>query len=252
MIQEKIKTIIIDDEKSCRDSLRGLINDNCSNLELVSEASCINKGMQCIEEHHPGLVFLDVKLPDGTGFDMLDNLPSINFKIIFVSAFDRYAINAFRFSALDYLLKPVETEKLMRAVSKLYDSNHTASFNQRLDMLMSNLRGFNKIALPTLKGFTFVELQEIIRCESASNYTCFILKDGSKELISRSLKEYDELLSQQGFFRTHKSHLINLSHVVKYHKGEGGSIIMNDGSSVEVSRRKKEELLNILLRRKAY
>lgn len=248
----QIKTIIIDDEKPCRDSLRSLINARCDNLKIVDEAGTVNRGKQSIINHNPGLVFLDVELPDGTGFDLLDSLETINFKIIFVSAFERYVINAFRFSALDFLFKPVETEKLISAVSRVYDKNFYKSFEQRIELLIKNLQGFNKIALPTMKGYTFIELKEIVRCESESNYTWFVLNSSERILVSKSLKEYDDLFSQQGFFRTHKSHLINLKHVSKYQKGGGGSIIMADGSSVDVSKRKKEELLDILLNRKAH
>ncbi|MCF8233549.1 MAG: LytTR family DNA-binding domain-containing protein [Bacteroidales bacterium] len=252
MDEELIKTVIVDDESACRNSLKGLITDHCNNLEIVGEAGNIKMGQETIMEKKPGLVFLDVKLPDGTGFDMLDQIPSLDFKIIFVSAFDRYAINAFRFSAIDYLLKPIESEKLMRAVNRLYDSNLYSNFHRRIELMMANLHGFNKIALPTLEGFTFVNLLDIVRCESESNYTWFIMKDGSKILVSRSLKEYDEMLCAQGFFRSHKSHLINLNHVVKYQKGGGGSLSLDDGSTVEVSRRRKDELLDVLLRRKNY
>jgi two-component system LytT family response regulator len=139
---------------------------------------------------------------------------------------------------------------LISAVSRIYDNDFYKSFEQRIELLIRNLQGFNKIALPTLKGYTFIELKDIIRCESESNYTWFVVNGGERILVSRSMKEYDDLFSQQGFFRTHKSHLINLKHVAKYHKGSGGSIVMADGSSVDVSKRKKEELLDILLNRR--
>jgi two-component system LytT family response regulator len=176
----------------------------------------------------------------------LEQIGEVNFKVIFASAFDKFAIQAFRFSALDYLLKPVESEALIEAVSKLDESDRYREMNKKLEVLLSNKNSFEKIALPTLDGIIFVKIKEIVRCESDNNYTGIYLKSGEKIMVSRTLKEYDDMLTPFNFFRIHKSHLINLSFLNRYKKGEGGFVIMEDGSELEVSRRRKDEFLDAI------
>lgn len=241
------KTVIIDDESKARTMLKGLLAMHCqSRISVIGEAGCVKDGLAEIREKNPDLVFLDVQMPDGTGFDLLEQIPDIPFKVIFASAFDKFAIQAFKFSALDYLLKPVEVEALIEAVSKLDESERFREMNRKLEVLLSNKNSFEKIALPTLDGIIFVKIKEIIRCESDNNYTAIYLKNGEKIMVSRTLKEYDDMLTPFNFFRIHKSHLINLGFLSRYKKGEGGFVIMEDGAELEVSRRRKEEFLEAI------
>lgn len=240
------KALIIDDESKARNALKNLLAQYCQSVEVVGEADCVKAGIETIQKLNPDVVFLDVQMPDGTGFDLLEQIKDINFKIIFASAYDKFAIQAFKFSALDYLQKPVEPEKLTEACSKLGDSDRFAEINKKLEVLLSNKNSFEKIALPTMDGIIFVKIKEILRCESDNNYTNIFLFGGDKIIVSKTLKEYDEMLTPFNFFRIHKSHLINLAFLSRYKKGEGGCVIMEDGAELEVSRRRKEEFLSVL------
>ncbi len=241
-----IKAVIIDDENNARIALKNLLTTNCSQIQVVGEGDCVKKGIEVIQSQKPDVVFLDVQMPDGTGFDLLEQLHEISFRIIFASAYDKFAIQAFKFSALDYLLKPVEAEKLAEACAKITENDRLGELNKKLQVLLSNKNSFEKIALPTLDGILFVKFKEIVRCESENNYTNFFLSNGKKILVSKTLKDYDEMLTPFNFFRIHKSHLINLTFLARYKKGEGGSVIMEDGAEIEVSRRRKDEFLSAL------
>lgn len=242
------KTVIIDDESSARNALKNLLSKHCTNIEVLAEADCVKKGLEAIRQYNPEVVFLDVQMPDGTGFDLLEQLGKVNFKVIFASAYDTFAMQAFRFSALDYLQKPLESEKLIEACAKLDSTDRFEELNKKLEVLISNKSSFEKIALPTLDGIIFLKIQEIVRCESDNNYTNIYSIDGSKIIVSKTLKEYDEMLSPFRFFRIHKSHLINLAYLSRYKKGEGGQVTMEDGAELEVSRRRKEDFLKELQR----
>ncbi len=240
------KAVIIDDESKARNALKNLIEKHCSNIAVVAEADCVKAGVDIIKEYEPDIAFLDVQMPDGTGFDLLEQIGDIDFKIIFASAYDKFAIQAFRFSAIDYLLKPVEPEMLIEACSRLTGDSKISEINKKLEVLLNNRNSFEKIALPTLDGINFVKIKDIIRCESDNNYTNIFLNDGRKYIVSKTLKEFDEMLTPFNFFRIHKSHLINLNYLQKYNKGEGGYVIMEDGSELEVSRRRKEDFIRAL------
>lgn len=244
-----LRTVIIDDESKARNALKNLLEKHCRPIEVVGEADCVKAGKALIESLEPDVVFLDVQMPDGTGFDLLEQLEEVNFKIIFASAFDKFAIQAFKFSAVDYLLKPVETEELVKACSRLEEGKQYSEINKKLEVLLSNRNSFDKIALPSLEGITFVRIKEIIRCESDNNYTNIFLLNGQRIIVSKTLKEYDEMLTPFNFFRIHKSHLINIGFLQKYKKGEGGYVVMEDGAELEVSRRRKEDFLTALQNR---
>jgi len=241
-------TIIVDDESNARNALKKLLLVHCPEIHIVGEASNVSAGVAAIQEHSPDLVFLDVQMPDGTGFDLLQQLPEVKFKVIFASAYDRFAIQAFRFSAIDYLQKPIEPQNLIEACAKLKQPVSFLELNKKLEVLLSNRNSFEKIALPTFEGIIFVKITDITWCESDNNYTNFYLKDGRKILVSKTLKEYDEMLTPFRFFRIHKSHMINLAYLERYRKGEGGSVIMEDGTELEVSRRRKEDFMQALQR----
>lgn len=239
-----ITALIIDDEPGARKTLRDLLAVHVPEIQLLDEASNVAEGIAMINRYSPQLVFLDVQMPDGTGFDLLSNLPEINFKTIFVSAFDSFAINAFRYSAIDYLLKPVDATELIRSVEKLKSSDEQP--NQKIKVLLGNRKGIEKIALPSVEELFFVKPDEIIRCQSDNNYTRFFLKTGQNILVCRTLKDYEELLEPLGFFRIHKSDLINLQYLKKYKRGEGGMVTLDDGTQLEVSRRRKDDFLRAI------
>jgi two-component system LytT family response regulator len=243
-----MKALVVDDENKSRITLIKSIEKYTSDIEIVGDAASVVEALKKIKELQPDLLFLDVQLPDGSGFDILELLPNLNFKIIFVSAYDKYAIDAFKFSAIDYLLKPVEPDLLIRAIEKSKKEDKLQSMEGKLNVLLSNRKNIEKIALPSSNGLELVKVNEIIYCQADSNYTLFHLLDGQKILVSRSLKEYDEILSSQGFYRIHQSYLIKLSFVKKYLKGEGGTVILENGKELDVSRRRKEGFLKAINR----
>jgi two-component system LytT family response regulator len=240
------RAVIVDDESKARNALKHLLEKNCSQIQVVGEADGVKAGISLIRAEEPDVVFLDVQMPDGTGFDLLEQINKVDFKIIFASAYDKFAIQAFKFSAVDYLQKPVEAEELINACLRLSEEKQYSEINKKLEVLLSNRNSFDKIALPSLEGITFVRIKEIIRCESDNNYTNIFLINGQKIIVSKTLKEYDEMLNPFNFFRIHKSHLINIGFLQKYKKGEGGYVVMEDGAELEVSRRRKEDFLRAL------
>ncbi len=241
-----MKAIIIDDESSGRRAIRNYINKYAPNIEVLDEADSVKNGLFAILTHKPNLVFLDIRMPDGTGFDLLEKLPEINFQIIFVTAYEQHAIKAFKYSAVDYLLKPINPDDFMAAVSKLKSQAKLKEIEDKVELLLKNKHKYERIALPSSSGLKMVMISDIVRCESDNNYTLFYFKDQSTYLASKTLKEYDELLSSEGFYRTHKSHLINLKCVNEYIKGDGGYVILENGNHIDVSRRKKDGLIQLL------
>jgi len=244
-----IKAIIIDDEMHCRKTLGMLLKEYCPDVQVTEQCSEAESGLASIRRLKPDLVFLDIEIPNMNGFEMLEKLPEINFEIIFTTSYDQYAIKAIRFSALDYLLKPVDREELQRAVQKVSQRlNHPLP--QQMEILLQKLHQpvspVQKIALPTMEGLQMVAVNSVISCESDSNYTTFLLKNKQKLLVSRPLKEIEEMLEEYSFLRVHNSYLVNLNEIDKYIKGEGGYLMMTDGSTIDVSRSKKEVLLNKL------
>ena len=235
-----MKAIIVDDEAKSRHTLRASINKYTPDIEIVADAASVVEALKKIKEFQPDLLFLDVQLPDGSGFDILELLPSLSFKIIFVSAYDKYAIDAFKFSAIDYLLKPVEPDLLIKAVDKSSKETKLESLEGKLNVLLGNRKKIEKIALPSTNGLELVKVEDILYCQADSNYTIFHLLNNQQIMVSRSLKEYDEILTPQGFYRIHQSYLIKLSYVKKYIKGEGGSVILENGKELDVSRRRKD------------
>jgi len=239
-----IRAIIIDDEQDSRNTIFNILSQYCENITVVGQADSVKEGIALIRKEKPALVFLDIQMPDGTGFDLLEKTGEVNFRVIFITAHDQYALRAIKFSALDYLLKPVDPQQLIDAVDKLGEPPHNLdTITQKINTLLRNKNGFERITLPTFEGFKFINIKDIIRCEADNNYTFFYLNSGEKILVTKTLKEYDETLSGVDFIRVHQSHLVNTKFIDRYIKGDGGSIIMADGSEVEVSRRRKEEFL---------
>lgn len=246
-----IKAIIVDDELGARESLSKMIEKNCKQLEVIAKADSMLAAFEAITTKQPDLVFLDIEMPNGNAFDLLEKFKEINFNIIFTTAYDHYAIKAIKFSAIDYILKPIDPEELVEAVKRL-EKKQTSQPNvldKQFKTLLSNVRPENKlkkVGIPDGDGLIFINLSDIIRCESDGNYTFFILTNGKKIIASRTLGEYEQMFTEDNFFRIHRSHLVNLQHVKKYIKGEGGYVIMADDSQVEVSRRNKNEFLEKL------
>lgn len=238
-----IYAIIIDDEEEGRTTLKNILNHFCKNVDVIAEAESVKTGLAALQDHRCDLLFLDIQLQDGTGFDILEGTERLDFKTIFVTAYDQYAIKAFKFSAFDYLLKPIDPEQLMSAIEKVESQTKPDNPFDGVKMLLENQQKIRNIALPSFDGIRFIKISQIIRCQAESNYTRFYLSSGENILITNTLKEYDEMLSEMDFCRVHQSHLINLDHVEQYLKGDGGAAVMSDGSEVEVSRRKKDEFL---------
>lgn len=247
-----INAIIIDDEQHCINRLEGLLTGYCSDIiKLCGSFQSVEEGLQAIKQIKPGLLFLDAEIHDKTGFDLLKQLPEINFEVIFITAYDKYAVQAFKFSAIDYLLKPVDADDLQAAIKKLSDKFSQKEMSQKFDTLFHNLKNMQgvskKICVPVLTGLVFIQVNDILRCESEINYTRIFLKNKQKLLVAKTLKEFEELLADYNFYRVHNSHLINLAYIKSYSKGKGGSVIMEDGSEVEVSTRRKDEFLRRLM-----
>ncbi len=247
MMQTAMRAIIIDDEADARENLQILLNKYCPDVELAATADSAVNGFEAIRKHQPDLVFLDINMPEATGLEMLEQLGEIEFEIIFVTAYDEYAIKAIKFAALDYLLKPINILELKSAVSKAEKKKEQKTGMEQIRSLAESY-GANgkKIGLSTSEGVIYVYVKEIVRCEASDTYTTFFMKNGEKVMISKSLKEYENMLAGFNFFRVHQSHLINLEFVKKYVKGIGGHVEMMDGSIIGIARRKKDEFLERL------
>lgn len=241
-IIDMTRAIIIDDIENARISLKADLLDYCPDVEVVGEAEGVVSGVKAIKELNPDVVFLDIQMNDGTGFDLLEILPEVNFKLIFTTASNEFAIKAFKFSAVDYLMKPIDPIELREAVSKA-----SFDFNFGVETLKHNLNnGIERIALNSQDKIIVIKVLDIVRLESSGSYTLFYTKQGEQILVTKTLKEYDALLSDQGFIRVHQSHLINLDAVKEFVKNDGGYIKMLDGSDIPVSSRKKSLVLKTL------
>jgi two-component system, LytTR family, response regulator len=242
-----INALIVDDEPKNIRILQGLLAECCPDVRITGEAVSAETAIPLIAEKRPDLVFLDIEMPHGNAFDLLDRIMPIDFEIIFITAFDAYTLKAFKYSALDYLLKPVSIDELRTAVQKAKERIRFKNINVQLQNLMFNINKPNssmqKIALPNNEGLVFVQLSEIIRFEAKGGYTYVHATDNQKYISSRIIKEYEEILPAEIFYRIHNSHIINLNFVKKYHKGRGGLIEMSDNALIEVATRRKEEFL---------
>src|SRR5450432_1000231 len=243
-----MRTILVDDEPDGIRTLKKLLELNCPEVEIM--ATCTNAVMakQKMEEIKPDLVFLDIRMPGKSGFDLLAELSEKNFEVIFVTAHNEYLLQALQFSAVDYLMKPVDEDRLTEAVQRVRQRQNMGKGNGHTETLLHNINKAGsplemRLVLPTLKGFTIVKLEEIVYCEAQRSYTIFRLTNNKAIVISKPLFDYDRLLSDTIFLRIHKSFLINLLHVKEYIRGEGGTVVMTNGMEIEVSRRKKELFL---------
>lgn len=246
---QTINAIIVDDEPYACEALATLLEENCPGVRIIDICYSGETALQSILEKKPQLLFLDIEMPRMNGFEMLEKLEQIDFALIFTTSYNEYAIRAIKFSALDYLLKPVDREELQLAVNRAREKQNNP-LPQQLQILLQKLNQPSsnnfKIALPTLEGFQMIQLDSIIRCEAESNYTKIMLSDKRKIIISRTLKDLEDLLSGHSFIRVHHSHIVNINAIEKYVKGDGGYLVMTDNSSVDVSRSRKEFVLQRL------
>lgn len=244
-----IRAIIIDDIEPIRQKNSAIIKEYCPNVAIIAEADSVETGQEVIRKYLPDLVFLDVEMADGTGFDLLQGLMPIHFKVIFITAYQEFAIKAFRFSAIDFLLKPIDPDDLVEAVRKTEETMSRDLLEMQFNTLFSNMerpKNNQKLILKTAERIYSVNIQDIVRCESEKNYSTFYLLNGQKLLVSTTLKEYETMLVPMGFFRSHQSHLINMFYFDHYLKGDNNTIVMKDKTAIPLAIRKKEEFLNLL------
>lgn len=240
-----INAVIIDDEESARETLRGMIKAYCPAVKIIQEAGGVLDGITAIENFDPDLVFLDIEMPFGTGFDLLERLSEINFEIIFTTAYNQYAIRAIKVAALDYILKPIDPKELQDAVKKLRNKNPSGQQSklQILSEVNKEVNDITRLAIPSSESLDIIEVAKISYCQSVSNYTIFFMEDGHQLVSSKTLKEYESLLPQKTFLRVHQSFLVNLRQVKKYIKGRGGILELKDGTTIDVARDRKAKLL---------
>jgi len=249
-----ITAVLVDDDSNLREGMKVLLSRYAPEIRILGEAENVTDAVSVIDGMNPQVVFLDIQLANGTGFDILEKLTEKNGKIesqvVFITAHEQYAIKAFRFSALDFLLKPVDPEELQKVIEKIKNTVKKRDSFDHIDLLLENIRkkvdSFKRIALSTTDGIHLFEISDIIRCESTDNYTTFYIKNNKPILISKTLKEYEELLAEHGFERIHQSHLINLAYLKSYIKKDGGYVIMSDNSNLPVSQRKKDRLQELI------
>jgi two-component system LytT family response regulator len=243
-----IKAVIIDDIEQARKTLKKDFETYAPEIEVIAEASGVIEGIKLLKKVNPDVLFLDIQMQDGSGFDLLDVLSDINFKIIFITASDAHAIKAFRYAAIDYLLKPVDPDELVAAVEKLKigSINENAKYQLLNESLKNNQRAHSRLALHTQEKIHVVNITDIIRCESNVNYTEFHFKDGKKLMVTKTLKEFEDLLSDHGFYRVHQSHLINTECILEFIKTDGGSLRLTNEHIVPVSTRKKAQVLEMI------
>ncbi len=238
--------IIIDDEANALDVLEMQLVQFCKDVEVIAKCDGGEKGIAAIKKYNPNLVFLDIEMPHKNGFDVLKDTSQFNYDVIFTTAYDQFAIKAFKVSAIDYLLKPIDIVELQQAIEKVKNKKTNNNLDEKLKTLLTNLQPqklTNKIALPIGDGLQFMDPNEIVRCESESNYTHIFLLNGKKLTIAKTLKDVEENLDGTPFYRLHQSHLVNMNHISKFFKGDSAYVLMNDGAQITISRNKKEAFM---------
>jgi len=243
-----INYVLIDDEPKNIKILKGMVQEFCPEALYAGEAAGVTEGEALIRRVQPQLVLLDIQLSHENAFDLLDRLMPVTFEVIFVTAYNEYAVKAFRYSALDYLLKPVNIQELCAAVSRANEQHRLRNVNRQLQNLLSNLRHpeatSHKLAIPNAESLSFISVSDIIRCEANGGYTTFYMTNGDKVLSTKTIGEYEELLPPDSFLRIHSKHIVNIQHIKKYHKGRGGFVEMEGSYTIEVSARRKAEFLS--------
>lgn len=245
-----MKAVIIDDEKDSRNILANYLAKYCPEVEVCGFGESVATGLEVIKSHQPDVVFLDIEMPYGNGFDLLDKIDTITFETIFVTAFDNYAIQALNQSAAYYLLKPIDIDELIKAVNKIKEERAGSNYHQHAKVLLDNKKpgATQKIMLPTLEGFEIVNINTILYCEAVDNFTRFYFESTAPLLICRTLKYFEEVLKDHRFLRVHRSYLLNPDHVVRYSKGKGGYVTMKNNQELEISPNRKKEFLELFER----
>lgn len=245
-----MKIVLIEDNPAARRNFLDLLDHYCSDIQFVGEAENVAKGIELIQNRQPDLVFLDIEMPDGTGFDVLQNLPEINFQVIFASSHEKYALKAIKFSALDYILKPIDPEELVQAIEKAKSEVTYHKTSKKVQTLIHNIndqqQNLTRLVLKDKYGIQIVAVRDIIHLEANGSYTKFFIYEQGTLMVSKGLKEYENILSSTQFFRCHQSHLINLDYLLRYDKRDGDYLILKDKSKVPLATRKKEKLLSII------
>ena len=246
-MEQKTKTIIIDDERTNILTLKGLLVKYFPSIDIIATANNVAEGVAAIDEHRPDLIFLDISMPDGDGFDLLAKVEFRAFEVIFTTVHDQYALKAFDYSAVHYLLKPINYMELRKAINRYNEVKLKGSISARLSVLKDNLQHKQeKIIVPSNDGLNILLIEDIVRLEASDTYTEFFLADGRKLLASKSLNNFEKILSDQAFSRIHSKHLVNLKYVQRYVKGKGGSVVLDNGDEVDVSVRKKNDFITAL------
>lgn len=245
-----MNAVIIDDERDSREILANYLGKYCPDVKVCGFGESVSSGLETIQKHHPDIVFLDIEMPYGNGFDLLEKAGDITFETVFVTAFDNYAIQALNQSAAYYLLKPIDIDELVKAVDKIRTERKNELYTQHARVLLENIRtgAQQRIMLPTLEGFEIVGIETISYCEAVDNFTRFHFEDRPPLLICRTLKYFEDILKPYRFLRIHRSHLINSAYVIRYSKGKGGSVTMKDNRELEISPNKKQEFLELFER----
>lgn len=245
-----MNVVIIDNDEKIRLGLRTMIEKFCPQITQLNEGSSIKTGIEAISKHQPDLVFLDVELDEGTGMDLLSKLNSYNFDVVFITAFNKYAVDAFKFSAIDFILKPIGLDDLLNSIQKTEQKRKLGQLEEQLKVLRENLKDLSKadkkIVLRDSSNLFFVKIRDIIFCKAEGSYTEFYIEGNQKIVTSSMLKEYESMLETYGFLRTHHSYLVNLNKIERFDKSDGGSLLMSNKKSVPVSQRKKDQVLEIL------
>ncbi|MBN1927194.1 MAG: response regulator transcription factor [Prolixibacteraceae bacterium] len=244
-----IKAIIIDDEPELRELNRTLLSRNFDEIEIIGACGTVDEAVKLIDEKKPHLIILDIRLTDGSGFNILQKIQPYNYSVIFVTAFNEFAIKAIKFSAIDYLLKPIDEKEFCEAVERAVSNINSSKLQDQIETFFNiyeKKTQSRKIVLKTAEAINIVDISDIVYCKSDSNYTTFHFINGEKIMISRGMKEYEELLSDYGFFRPHHSYLVNIQHISKLDKSDGGFLILKEGSEIPVSSRRKKNLIQIL------
>ncbi len=245
-IKPMIRTIIIDDEVHCIQTLKWQIEELKLEIEVVDTCDNALSGIESIKKNRPDLIFLDIEMPRMNGFELIKKMDRIDFEIIFTTAYDQYAVDAFRISAMDYLLKPIRNDHLMEAIGRIAKNTSNLIY-QKVEVLMQNFQakssGKQKLALPSMEGLEFIAIEEIMYCEAVRNYTKIVMTDRKKSIASKTLKELEKILIVHDFCRVHKTYLVNLRHVKKYMRGDGGYAVMTDDTAINISRNRKDDFL---------
>lgn len=242
-----IKAIIIEDEENSRNTLKNMLTNFCEGVMVLDMAETVEEGVKAIIKHEPDVVFLDIELPNGNGFELFKFFPNGHFDVVFTTAYDHFAVKAFKMSAVDYLLKPIDLEELKAAIEKTKEKKNTTELKEKIETLRSNMNNtFHKLALPSSDGFVFVELSEIIRCEAQGNYTTFHFINGKNMMITRTLGHYEEILKESNFYRISRSDLVNLNHIQKYTRQKRATILLNGGTTLTISDSRKNAFLELI------